>query len=146
MKFAPIAAALLAVLCTQTWAVNKCTGADGKVSFQDAPCTANATGKTVKIWSEQAPVEHGERVQAMKAQCEAMLRNVPSWKDKDSLKFIGFFRGKATTITIDGQPLMVVEYLTRVNAKNSYGGYVGEKPAICYANIGETRILDIKTF
>lgn len=36
-------AALVALLlaCGQAWAINKCTGPDGKVSFQDAPCTTD---------------------------------------------------------------------------------------------------------
>lgn len=137
---------LLATLCAPAWAVNKCTGADGLVMFQDLPCSGSGASKTIKIWSKQVPEEHGDRVQRMKTQCEMLLRQLPAWKDKDSLKFDGFFRGKATTLAVDGQSVMVVEYLTRVNAKNSYGAYVGEKPAICYANIGETRILDIQTF
>lgn len=33
-----ITAALLAAICAPSWAINKCTGADGKVAFQDAPC------------------------------------------------------------------------------------------------------------
>ena len=40
---------LLAVACTQAAAVNKCTGPDGKVVFQDAPCEGK--GETVKVWS-----------------------------------------------------------------------------------------------
>lgn len=39
---------LLAVACTQAMAVNKCTGADGKVVFQDAPCEGR--GEPVKVW------------------------------------------------------------------------------------------------
>lgn len=31
--------ALLAALCAPAWAINKCTGADGRVAFQDAPCS-----------------------------------------------------------------------------------------------------------
>lgn len=38
MKYLLIAAALLVALCAPAWAINKCTGADGKVAFQDAPC------------------------------------------------------------------------------------------------------------
>ncbi len=34
-----LCAALLAALSAPVWAVNKCTGADGRVVFQDAPCT-----------------------------------------------------------------------------------------------------------
>lgn len=42
----PIAAiALLASICTPTWAINKCTGPDGKLAFQDAPCS-NSSSKS----------------------------------------------------------------------------------------------------
>lgn len=33
-----ITAAILAALCTPAWAVNKCTGADGRTVYQDAAC------------------------------------------------------------------------------------------------------------
>lgn len=36
-----------AVLLTPAWAVNKCTGADGKVVFQDAPCSGK--GEEIQI-------------------------------------------------------------------------------------------------
>jgi hypothetical protein len=39
VKLSTIAAALLIGLCAPAWAVNKCTGSAGKVSYQDAPCT-----------------------------------------------------------------------------------------------------------
>lgn len=137
---------LLAALSGQTWAVNKCTLPDGKVVYQETACEGDATSKSIKILADSTPNDHGDRVQKMKMQCEEMLRNVPAWKDKGSLIFSGFFRGKVTTMKIGDQSVAVVEYLTKVNARNSYGGYVGEKPAICYANMGETQILDIKTF
>ena len=150
MNFAPMAAALLAAVCTPAWAINKCTGAHGRVSFQDAPCAADVAGKTVKIWTDKAPVEHADRVQAMQLQCEAMLRNVPAWKDKDSVKFSAIYRGKVTSIRLDDEnrfsEVPAVQYLTMVNAKNSFGAYTGDKPAICYANSTESKILRIKTF
>ena len=41
-----ITATLLATLCAPAWAVNKCTGADGKISYQDASCDGgSATGR-----------------------------------------------------------------------------------------------------
>lgn len=40
------AAALLVALCAPAWAINKCTGSDGKVAYQDAPCTGK--GETVE--------------------------------------------------------------------------------------------------
>ena len=42
MKITIVWAALL-LAALPAWAVNKCTGADGKISFQDAPCPAGLT-------------------------------------------------------------------------------------------------------
>lgn len=44
MNQTAFAATLLAALCAPVWAINKCTGADGKVAFQDAPCTTGIGG------------------------------------------------------------------------------------------------------
>lgn len=38
-----IAASLLAALCSPAWAINKCTSADGKVVYQEVPCTGAGT-------------------------------------------------------------------------------------------------------
>lgn len=46
-KILLLAAALLAT-AAPTWAVQKCTGPDGKVTFQDAPC-AGGTGEKLNI-------------------------------------------------------------------------------------------------
>lgn len=50
--------ALLAglLVCAPAWAVNKCTGADGKVSFQDAPCAGKGETLTVRPSGGTAPV------------------------------------------------------------------------------------------
>lgn len=36
------------VAAAPAWAINKCTGADGKVVFQDAPCTGKGESVTVR--------------------------------------------------------------------------------------------------
>lgn len=41
--------------CSGAWAVNKCTAADGKVVFQDAPCTGRGESVNVKPASGHAP-------------------------------------------------------------------------------------------
>lgn len=38
--------AVLAALCAPAWAINKCTGADGRVVYQEAAC---AGGKTINL-------------------------------------------------------------------------------------------------
>ena len=53
MKKSFFAAAVLAALCAPTWAINKCTGPDGKVAYQNEPCT---TGKSEQLTVRPAPV------------------------------------------------------------------------------------------
>ena len=51
MKKSLLAAAVLAALCAPSWAINKCTGPDGKVAYQEAPCDANNQGSEIKVVS-----------------------------------------------------------------------------------------------
>lgn len=48
-----IAAALLSVLSAPAWAVNKCTGPDGKVVYQDAPCVGK--GDSIDVRPSSGP-------------------------------------------------------------------------------------------
>lgn len=48
MKLSLIFATLLASLCAPSWAINKCTGADGKVVFQDAACAGKGEKMNVR--------------------------------------------------------------------------------------------------
>lgn len=48
LKQTPCITVLLLLLCTPAWAINKCTGPDGKVSFQDAPCQGKGEVLEVK--------------------------------------------------------------------------------------------------
>ena len=49
-----ICAAALLALCVPAIAINKCTGPDGRVVFQDALCDTNAkTTESVKIWDSK---------------------------------------------------------------------------------------------
>ena len=50
-----LASAAISLLCSQAWAINKCTGPDGKVSFQDAPCVGKGEALTVTPASGKAP-------------------------------------------------------------------------------------------
>ena len=55
MKPFMLFAAVLAALCAPAWAVNKCTGADGRVSFQDAPCSGKGESLNVRPARGDAP-------------------------------------------------------------------------------------------
>ncbi|MBS0476268.1 MAG: hypothetical protein JSR28_14135 [Proteobacteria bacterium] len=53
-------------LSAPAWAINKCTGADGKVVYQDAMCgTSSATSEQIKTWTNSGYA--GDRTPASKA-------------------------------------------------------------------------------
>ena len=56
MKHPLIFATLLITFLAPAWAINKCTGADGKVVFQDTPCAGKGEQLTVRPASGAAPV------------------------------------------------------------------------------------------
>jgi len=80
------------------------------------------------------------------ALCEQGIRAAGAWKDPDSLKIDNAVRMGFTSITLHDVSTSVVQYGTFVNGKNSYGAYVGKKPALCYFDPTETRLLSVKTF
>lgn len=57
MKIAILWAAILLAI-SPAWAINKCTGADGKVAFQDAPCMGK--GETLNIRSAPGKIGTAE--------------------------------------------------------------------------------------
>lgn len=66
---------LIAVLLVApAWAVNKCTGADGKVTFQDAPC-ADGKGETLHIRSAPRLADSSFATGEAQARLEKMKRD-----------------------------------------------------------------------
>ncbi len=55
MKKSMVLIALLTLGSAPAWAVNKCTGPDGKVVFQDAPCSGRGETIIVRPASGSAP-------------------------------------------------------------------------------------------
>lgn len=134
-----LAAALLAA--TPAWAVNKCT-VGGKTVYQDAPCADG--GEKVNLSgagpSDAAIMATRSNAAAL---CEAALRTEPAWKDASSLQVTNMKRTGFTTIKMHGTTLVAVQYSATVNGKNSYGAYAGQKPAFCFLNETETKVLKI---
>ena len=48
-----------------------------------------------------------------------------------------------TTIEYANTPMVAKEYVVSVNAKNSYGAYIGAKPYFCYLNESESNVLAV---
>lgn len=74
--------ALLAALCAPAWAINKCTGADGRVVYQEAACAAGraeqlvvrpASGFAVPVPIEAAPTQLGGKPTTEAQRIEALI-------------------------------------------------------------------------
>lgn len=90
MKKLSIAVALLAALSGPTWAINKCTGSDGKVAFQDAPCdTRSKASEKVKTWdspmSDNAVAINPDLTLTGPAQAKPLLDLYRRWADAERL-------------------------------------------------------------
>lgn len=88
MKLLFIAAAL-AALTSPAWAVNKCTGLDGKVAYQETPCgNASKATEQVKTWDSKLSGGSGE-VGPLKlkgpAQAKPLLELYRRWTDAEQL-------------------------------------------------------------
>jgi hypothetical protein len=60
--------ALAMAATAPAWAVNKCTGADGKVVFQDAPCAGKGEQLVIRPASGAAPVANAANLSDAKVQ------------------------------------------------------------------------------
>jgi len=126
-------------------AVNKCTDSEGKVTYQVADCPKSAQGAQRLSFPASAPaVAQGkpptsEVLEKNKKLCLSMLRHGVSWKDPDSIKLDEVHRlGSGPSMRMNGQT--VIRYTTDVNGKNSYGGYTGNRLAICEFDLAETKV------
>lgn len=111
-------------------------------TISQIPCGVDAKPvSSHKGFSAPVTGDSSDRTTNMTTACIEWLRRMPAWKDRDSVKVQNVSRGKTDVETIDGVPAIIVRYTASVNAKNSYGGYTGEKLAVCYANEQETKIV-----
>lgn len=56
-KVAAPRTALLLTAAAPGWAINKCTGPDGRVSFQDAPCQPGQQGSAIEVRPASGPAD-----------------------------------------------------------------------------------------
>lgn len=137
-----LTASLMMAAASPAWAINKCTGPDGAVVFQDAPCSLTTKSEEVKAYAGKGSPGLNSKGATL---CETHWRSEPDWKDPDSVRITNIRRSGFTTIKLHDASIIAVAYIADVNAKNSYGGYTGRKPAICYLDQSETRVLDVVT-
>ncbi len=79
-----------------------------------------------------------------KEACIALIK--AKLKDPYSAQFSDVSRLRSALVGYDsatGRKFPAIAYSTTVNAKNSFGAYIGDKPFICYFDLKEERILGL---
>ena len=71
---ATICIATLLVLCTPTWAINKCKNPNGQVIYQDAPCSADASASTIETPADRKLAIQAEKKRAKQESLEEQQR------------------------------------------------------------------------
>ena len=107
-------------------------------TFSQVPCEK---GSTLPIIS-QTPVPSTPVLKGTSL-CKLVVPQRLSLKDPYSAVVEVNDSPRAAVIQYAGQPMFSREYLVTVNAKNSYGAYVGAKLYYCYLSENETNVLHI---
>lgn len=123
--------------CGNTYSQSPCATDAAVVSLQPNG-TANL-GSANRIKDTATP----EQQASQEALCLAGVR--ASLKDPESARFSGVTRNgmfDGVVPGVDGPAMKHVSYSGHVNAKNSYGGYVGDKLFFCSRRAAGTKVLD----
>lgn len=137
---------LVAIFCAITsplaCAVYKCGS-----NYSQTPCSPDA--KKIEIQSEQpsgsspTPKTSPAQIEQNIKLCERALREIPGWKDRESLKISTIKRALSTmNVDIKGQKREVIPYVSSINGKNSYGAYQGDRSAACFFDLKDEKFLD----
>ena len=139
MKVAPLFFGILAMALSQQ-ALAQTTYRCGN-TFSQVPCEKNATAMPIPMPSKSAPQPpQGPKGREL---CKAAVPRMLTLKDPYSAVVEVAETPRIAAITYANTPMMAKEYLVTVNAKNSYGGYVGAKPYFCYLSQNETNVLGV---
>lgn len=144
MKYSiTVSVAALVSLCAPAWAMNKCTGADGKISFQDVPCPGKGEKIEVRpnsglVFQTSVPAKPPVAVEAPAPSAWPALATQQQNPAKSPLaqeadECLDWYKPKLrdpagayySEAAKDGRVVSIT-----VHATNGYGGYV-KKDAAC---------------
>lgn len=109
----------------------------GTVRYSDDPLKKQPSGAGHSSPGDSDPVASGKRV------CKEMAPKYVTWKDPESVRIGDVFGGKMTVVSIGGANVGARQFFVPVNAKNSYGGYIGEKSLICNTSEDGRRVIGV---
>lgn len=142
---------IITALSLPALAVNKCTDAN-RTFYSDRACPSDAKGTSLKVPSTSTPprlVKDADLSRRVATLCRADAAKWLPFKDPESLQFEedGSYLGQEVTMRQkDGAGGPAIRMFVRINAKNSYGGYVGYESYVCYTDPQGQKIVGYSKF
>lgn len=128
--------------CGSTFSQTPC-GSDAKsVRVSPSDLSSDTVAKQAVLAAQKQPAPSQEVIAANIETCERRIRT--AMKDPDAARISEGARGGPSVEYEDGRSYPVVRYFFKVNGKNGYGGYVGDKLYVCVYDLGEKRIVRIR--
>lgn len=123
---------------TSAHAQFKCVGADGAVAFQQSPCPGDAKATALKLPQRAAAklIKDSSVIDRVLATCRAGIPKQAGFFDPESIRF-GDPSGAVAEVEMrldDGSYRKAWRLFVPINAKNRFGGYVGETLLTCYTD------------
>ena len=133
--------------------VNECQGPSGTF-YSDKPCPSDAKATEIKVPSRATsgkPVKligDLELLRRVATLCKAETTNWLLFKDPGSLQFEenAHPTGQDVVMSEKYAHAKAIRMFMRINAKNSYGGYVGFKSYTCYTDQKGEKVLGYSEF
>lgn len=121
---------------------------NGKVVYQETPCylaarPADSAPPAAPTAAPESAAQSAGPIEAGKQLCRSQAPSHVAWKDPESVRVGSVFGGKMTVVDLGPVKTGGREFFVEVNAKNSYGGYVGQKTLICYTSQDGNRIIKV---
>lgn len=105
-------------------------------TFSQTPCGENAKEQTLNSGSAANSSD-------FISVCLTAAKELIQFKDPESLRVESSSKPVAKVIDYADAKLMAYEVTININGKNSYGGYSGAEPYICYLSQDKKRVLQI---
>lgn len=135
--------ALLAAHGAPSWAQAYKCSIGGKSVISDQPCRSSSRSINDNEKSQASPSQSENPREVGGQNCKAGVKKAPPWKDPDSVRIGDVFGGDMEVIDYADRKIGARRYSVIANAKNSSGGYVGEKGIVCFTSQDGMRILKI---
>lgn len=114
-----------------------------KTVFSDSPCSGDVRKPHESGHADTSSSQAGDPKENGAKNCKNDMLKSIAWKDPESIRVGRISGGAMEVIDFANTKIGARRYDVNVNAKNSYGSYIGEKPITCFTSQDGMRVLKL---